>query len=65
MRDLQCPAVCDWLEAQGFYFTGIHPLHDGQEFLLYHRECEGGYDWSELVLTKGNRALTDYVANHR
>jgi len=50
---------------RGFYFTGIHPLHGGWEYLMLHREPPEGYAWEELELTPENRAIADYLIAHQ
>jgi|GEM_PF-4586924 len=50
---------------RGFYFTGVHPLHGGREYLMLHREPPGGYVWEELELTAENRAIADYIIAHK
>ncbi len=46
---------------RGFYFTGLHPLHGGREYLMLHREPPGGYIWEEMALTPDNQAITQYI----
>ncbi|MDO4547430.1 MAG: GNAT family N-acetyltransferase [Clostridia bacterium] len=65
MLDAGCEGVCEKLFNMGFYFTGIHPLHDHSEFIMLHRECRGGYDWDEAVLTPTNRRMLDYILKNK
>lgn len=65
MLDRGCEGACERLGDMGFYFTGVHPLHDHCEFLMLHRECAGGYAWDELRLTPANARLMDYILAHR
>lgn len=65
MLDCGCEGVCERLCDMGFYFTGVHPLHDHGEFLMLHRECRGGYVWDECKLTPTNQRMLDYILKHR
>ncbi|MBQ4347922.1 MAG: hypothetical protein IJC39_05700, partial [Firmicutes bacterium] len=50
---------------RGYYFTGIHPLHEGREYIMLHKECAGGYVWEEFVMSESGKALLKYILEHK
>ncbi len=65
LLDRGCAGAMEQLAELGFYFTGVHPLHDHCEYAMLHRECLSGYAWDELQLTPRNQALLAYLLQCR
>lgn len=62
MRDLNCPAVCEELEAMGYRFCGILAGYHDRENIIYARNSD--FNLTDCRLSERTSMLAEYTKNY-